>query len=279
MSRCAHGTSPVKRCRNSAAVIAPAPRSAVELTMSRVAALDHLRVLLVQRHPPDDLARALAGGVDLARPLLVGGEQARVGAAEATTIAPVERRQVHQALGAEVDRVGEAVGQHEPALGVGVVDLDRHAGLGAHDVARASSRGRTGRFSVAPITPDDAHRQLQRRDRAHGLQHGGAAAHVELHLVHLRRGLDRDPAGVERHGLADEAEQRPGDVGRLVAQRDQPRLLVASRARRPRTRPSRRPRCPRGRAPRRSRPAAPRALASADGVSTFAGRSADRARR
>ena len=41
-------------------------------------------------------------------------------------------------------------------------------------------------------------------------------------------GLDRDPAGVERHGLADEAEQRAGDVRRVVAQRDQPRLLVGA---------------------------------------------------
>ena len=54
----------------------------------------------------------------------------------------------------------------------------------------------------------DAHGQAERRDRADGLEHRGAAGHVELHLVHLRRGLDRDPAGVERHGLADEAEQR-----------------------------------------------------------------------
>ena len=200
--------------------------------MSRVAALDHLRVLGVQRHAPDELARALAGGEDLVRPGVVVGEQARVGAAERDDHRAGQRRQVDQPLGAEVDRVGEAVGQHEPALGVGVVDLDRHAGLGAHDVAgldraarRAGSRSRRSRPRPAPAGSSA-------RDRADGLEHRGAARHVELHLVHLRRGLDRDPAGVERHGLADEAQQRPGDVGRLVADRDQPRVLVGAAARR-----------------------------------------------
>ena len=48
----------------------------------------------------------------------------------------------------------------------------------------------------------------------HRLDHRGAARHVELHLLHLRRGLDRDPAGVEGHGLADEAEVRPARVRR-----------------------------------------------------------------
>ena len=122
-----------------------------------------------------------------------------------------QRGQVDEPLGAEVDRVGEAVGQHEPALGVGVVDLDRHAGLGAHDVAgldRAAARQVLGRADHA----GDPHRQAERGDRADGLEHRGAARHVELHLVHLRRGLDRDAAGVEGHRLADEAQQRAGDV-------------------------------------------------------------------
>ncbi len=74
----------------------------------------------------------------------------------------------------------------------------------------------------------DPDRQAERGDRADGLEHRRAARHVELHLVHLRRGLDRDPARVERHRLADEPQQRPGDVRRLVAQRDQPGVLVGA---------------------------------------------------
>ena len=44
-----------------------------------------------------------------------------------------------------------------------------------------------GMFSVAPTMRDDVDGQLERGDRAHRLEHGGAARHVELHLVHLRR--------------------------------------------------------------------------------------------
>src|SRR4051794_9946033 len=45
----------------------------------RVAALDHLLVVGVEGHAPDGLAGALAGRLDLARPVLVGREQAGVG--------------------------------------------------------------------------------------------------------------------------------------------------------------------------------------------------------
>ena len=85
-----------------------------------------------------------------------------------------------------------------------------------------------GRFSVAPITLTSRTGRPSRGDRAGRLEHRGAARHVELHLAHLRAGLDRDAAGVERHALADEAEHRAGDVGGLVADRDQLRLLVAA---------------------------------------------------
>jgi hypothetical protein len=37
-----------------------------------------------------------------------------------------------------------------------------------------------------------------------GAEHAGGAAHVELHLVHLGAGLERDAAGVEGDALADQ---------------------------------------------------------------------------
>jgi hypothetical protein len=75
---------------------------------------------------------------------------------------------------------------------------------------------------------DDAQRQLQLGDRLDRPEHRRATRHVELHLEHLVGGLDRDPAGVERDGLADEPEHGPGRVagGRVVSQRDERRLLV-----------------------------------------------------
>jgi hypothetical protein len=71
-----------------------------------------------------------------------------------------------------------------------------------------------GRFSAEP------------RDRRRRAEHRGPARHVELHVAHLVAGLDRDPAGVERHGLADEAEHGTLRVRSVVSERDQLRLLV-----------------------------------------------------
>ena len=64
-----------------------------------------------------------------------------------------------------------------------------------------------GMFSVAPINPDHAHGGLELGQRADRLDHRGAAAHVELHLVHRRGRLERDAARVEGHRLADQREQ------------------------------------------------------------------------
>ena len=108
------------------------------------------------------------------------------------------------------------------------------------------------------------------------LDHRGAARHVELHLLHLRRGLDRDAAGVEGHGLADVAE-----VGAVRRRPCSAARSAAARCRCPgpprRTRPSPARRSPRGRAPRSRRARAgrrsrARAPARNSGVATFDGR-------
>ena len=55
----------------------------------------------------------------------------------------------------------------------------------------------------------------------------GPAGHVALHVLHVERGLDRDPAGVERDRLADEAEhEAAARLGRVVAEDDQARRVV-----------------------------------------------------
>ncbi len=85
-----------------------------------------------------------------------------------------------------------------------------------------------GRFSVAPTTATIRTGSPIRAIAATRRDHRRAAGHVELHLRHLRPGLQRDAAAVERHGLAHEAEQRAGCARRLVAQRDQRRLLLGA---------------------------------------------------
>ena len=125
MSRCAHGVSPTKFARNDGG------RDRARLARFRcvvqiaVFACDQLGVLLVQRQAPDDLARARAGRGDVLGEIVVVAHQPRVGRAERDDHRAGERGQVDDPLGAERDGVAQAVGQHEAALGVGVVDLDR----------------------------------------------------------------------------------------------------------------------------------------------------------
>ena len=111
-----------------------------------------------------------------------------------------------------------------------------------------------GRFSVAPTTATSFDGEPETRDRRDGLEHGGAAGHVELHLGHFRPGLQRDAAAVERDRLAHEAEhgrparRRPAArsavvisagscVGALRDRREAP-IPRAAIARGPRPRPT-----------------------------------------
>ena len=82
---------------------------------------------------------------------------------------------------------------------------------------------------------DQPHRAdggLELGQRAHRFDHRGAAAHVELHLVHGRGRLERDAARVKGHRLADQREQgRIASVAvadAVVVEADQPGRLVRS---------------------------------------------------
>ena len=66
-----------------------------------------------------------------------------------------------------------------------------------------------GMFSHAGMTATTFVAGLQLAERGHRAEHAAGAAHVELHLVHFRRRLDRDAAGVERDALAAERDRAP----------------------------------------------------------------------
>ena len=125
-------------------------------------------------------------------------------------------------------RVAERVGEDEPALRVGVDHLDRLAVHRSEDVAgpvRAAPCHVLGRGDHG----EHAERDAQVGDRADALDHRRAARHVPLHVLHVVRCLERDPAGVEGDRLADQAEHEVvACAGRVVAQDDQPRVVVAS---------------------------------------------------
>ena len=188
---------------------------------------------------------------DLAGPLVVVGDQRRVGGAERDQDRAGERRQVDDPLGAELAHaVGERVGEDQPALGVGVVDLDRLAVELGDDVAGLDRASRSACSRSTGIAATRSSSSPSSAIGAERLEHRGAARHVHLHLLHPGRGLDRDPAAVEGDRLADEPDpprrrRRPSSAARSAAAR--PRL---PRGDGDAGRPSRARRSPRGRGPR-----------------------------
>ena len=231
MSTCAHGPSPANSCE--------------ELRGERRGALAQRRAVLHVRERRVDVAPVARDGAGTARrgrrcgvrPRRCGrairrrsrsrprrGRRARapsrpVSVARSSTCVAPSRRDVP-----------ERVGEHEPALGVGVDDLDRLAVRGAEDVA-GPERVAAGQVLGGGEDGDRAHRSAERGERADPVQRPGAAGHVALHVLHPAGRLDRDAAGVERDRLADEPEQDVvARAGRVVAEDDQARLVAAAAA-------------------------------------------------
>jgi hypothetical protein len=111
-------------------------------------AAQQLLVLGPRRQRPQPLAGALARLDDERGELDVVAHDAAALRAERDHHRAGQGRQVEHRVGLEPVRVRQRVGEHEAALGVGVVDLDRHAVGGGDDVARldrASARHVLGR--------------------------------------------------------------------------------------------------------------------------------------
>ena len=199
--------------------------------------VDVAPVARVQRERPDEVAAALAGGDDPVAPVVVVREEAGVEVAERELHRAGQRREVEDVRRALAPRVPERVGEHEAALGVGVDDLDRLPVRGAQDVAGAE-RVAAGQVLGGGEHGDRAHGQLQRGDGADAVQRARAARHVALHVLHLRGGLQRDPAGVEGDRLADEPERDVGarrpSAGRSAARSGAARCGCRGRPRRAR---------------------------------------------
>ena len=199
--RTPRGTSRRRSC--------PALRFAAALVRSATVPLRQLLVLGVQRQPPEQLAGdRRRPRSTLLGPVVVVGDQPGVGRAERDDDGAGQRRDVDDPLGALARAPGERVGEDQPALGVGVVDLDRLAVELGDDVAGPRRASPLGMFSTAGTTATRSIGQAELGDRRRRLEHRGAARHVLLHQLHAGGGLDRDAAGVEGDALADEAERR-----------------------------------------------------------------------
>jgi hypothetical protein len=116
---------------------------------------------------------------------------------------PGEGRDVDDDVGPEAGRIRERVGEDDPPLGIGVVDLHGDARVQPQDVARPHRRPGG---QVLDQRQERHHPQTgpPLRHAAHRGDHCRRPGHVVLHRCHVGGRLERDAAGIERHALADE---------------------------------------------------------------------------
>ena len=191
-------------------------------------ALDELLHVGRQRHSPDGLPRGLRRIEDLSCKCIIVAEESGDPRPERDHDRPGERRQIDDGRGLLLDRPREHVRQYQPAFGVGVEDLDGEAVLARDHVAGLVRRSRRHVLAGAEVA---AHRErrLLLPDERHRRDHRRRARHVDLHGLHARRGLDRQPARVERNRLANQRERRAlAAPRRLVRHAHQLGLLDAA---------------------------------------------------
>ena len=110
--------------------------------------------------------------------------------------------------GAQFARVANAISKNQPAFGVGIDNLNRFSRHGHLHIARLL-RASTRHVFRGGNHGDHRHAGFQRRNRAHRTEHGGTAAHVVLHLLHVIGRLNRYAAGIERHSFAHKPQHWP----------------------------------------------------------------------
>ena len=197
-----------------------APPSA-DVRQVRERALEVIFVIVLERHGPHALARGFRRPQHALAHAVVVGEQPHVEVPQGYHHRARQRGRVHQVRAALFARIGQCIRQDQPPLGVGIDHFDGLARHGRHNVARAL---RPAARHVLHAGNEGRHgdRRLQLRDGSHRPQHGCAAGHVVLHLLHPVGRLDGDPAAVEGHALAHQTQVRRGlPLPRPVPDHDQ----------------------------------------------------------
>ena len=170
--------------------------------------IDQLVVIGAERHAPYPLARRGACLQQALRQPLVVREQSGMLVAERHQDRARQSRKIDDEFRLEpVLDVPQEVGEHEPALRVGIDDLDGLAGHRGHDVAGTLGLAVRHVFDEADHA-DGVDGGLAGGERPHQADHAGSPRHVALHVLHAGGRLDRDAAGVETHSLAHEGDRR-----------------------------------------------------------------------
>ena len=177
--------------------------------------------LFGQRHRPEKLAGAVGGGLERAGDG-VGAHHTGGAAAEGDQLRAGEGGDVDDGVRELLAGGDDAVRHDQPALGIGVEDLDGLAAEHGEHVGRAL--GGAGGHVLGDAEPGGRlDGQAEAGDGQHAVKDDGGARHVGLHVAHAEGRLDRDAAGVERDALAHEGDLGGGPGGG-VFDLDQARL-------------------------------------------------------
>ncbi len=120
--------------------------------------------------------------------------------------------------------IGHAVGQHQPAFRVGIVDLDGLASIHRQDVIWTEGAG-------ADHVLCQTEQQVQAVGEAgphggvEGPEHRGGAGHVALHARHAVLALDAQAAGVVDDALADPADGARRAFGQMAQDDERGRVF------------------------------------------------------
>ena len=163
--------------------------------------LELFLVIVPKRHGPGAVPGFVSRRDQFARKAFIVGVKPAGHMSECDHAGAGECGDVHDGCGLKAFRVGQRVAKYQPAFGIGVEDLDGLPREARHHIAgfgcRAAGHILTGRYHA-----DDVGAKFHLRDGAQRAQYAGGAAHVELHLVHFRRRLERNASGVKGDALA-----------------------------------------------------------------------------
>src|SRR2546421_197104 len=187
--------------------------------------LEQLPIIVPQRQRPAALAGTLPGIAYLGKQCLIVAHHPDRVMAERDDDGTRQRCGVDCGGRLEASRVRQRVAENQTSLGVRVDDLDRFAEVTLYDVTGFDRRAGGKVFGGGDQTYH-VDLRLQTSQHFECAEHRGRTRLIELHVLHVGGGLDRDATRIERHPFADQYHR--GARAALILEYDKAGLLRAS---------------------------------------------------
>ena len=120
-----------------------------------------------------------------------------------------QRGEIDHHIRAFAIALGQHIGQHQPAFGIGIANFNTQPFAAFKHIARAKRIRANGVFNRANHQAQ-AHRQLRVHHRIGQRNRQRRAAHILLHQIHIIAGLQIETARIKANALADKRQLRRG---------------------------------------------------------------------